>query len=77
MELESFVQNLALQFEDIEQSEINPQTRFREIEGWSSLIAFSIIAMVEEEFNVKLKGEDIRISNTIEDLYKIVKSRIQ
>lgn len=76
MELESFIQNLAIQFEDINSSELSGQTKFRDIEGWSSLIAFSIIAMVEEEYNVKIKGDDILKSNTIEELYKIVNLRL-
>jgi acyl carrier protein len=31
--------------------------------------------MVDEEYDVKVKGDDIRNSSTIEDLYNIVKSR--
>ena len=37
-------------------------------------MALVIIGMVDEEFGVVLKGEDIRNSQTIEDLYKQVKN---
>jgi len=31
--------------------------------------------MVDEEYGVALKGDDIRSANTIEDLYNIIKSK--
>jgi acyl carrier protein len=56
--------------------QIQHETKFRDIEEWSSLMALSIIAMVDEKYNVKIKGDDIRNSQTFEDLYNIVKSRL-
>jgi len=35
----------------------------------------SVIAMVDEEYDVTIKGDDIRNSSTIEDLFNIVKSK--
>jgi len=39
------------------------------------LMALSIIAMVDEEYEVALKGDDIRSANTLEDLFNIVKNK--
>lgn len=75
MEIETFVKNFAAQFDETDSTEFNSKTKFREIEEWSSLTALSIIAMVDEEYEVKLKGDDIRNSITIEDLYNTVASR--
>lgn len=75
MELKDFIQNFADQFENTDASEFKAETVFRELEEWSSLIALSVIAMVDEEYDVTLKGDDIRNSNTIEDLFNIVKSK--
>ena len=75
MELEKFIKNLEDVFEDADPKTIKPQSQFRDIEGYSSLIALSIIAMADEEYNVKLKGNDIRKANTIEDLFNIIKTR--
>lgn len=74
--LEEFVALFAEQFEETDSSEITADKNFRELDEWSSLIALSVIAMVDEEFDVTLKGDDIRNSSTIEDLYSIVKSRV-
>lgn len=73
--METFIKNFAAQFDETEASEFIPNTVFKELEEWSSLLALSIIAMVDEEYEVKIKGEDIRNSKTIEDLYKIVISK--
>lgn len=76
MELKEFVQNFADQFDDTDASVFSPETRFRDLEEWSSLIALSIIAMVDEEYDVTLRGDDIINSNTIQDLYNIVESKL-
>ena len=75
MELNEFVENFAEQFDDTDASEIKAETVFKELEEWSSLIALSVIAMVDEEYDVTIKGYDIRNSSTIEDLFNIVKSK--
>lgn len=76
MEISEFVENFANQFDETDASEINATTSFRELEEWSSLIALSVIAMVDEEYDVILKGDDIRNSNTVEDIFNIVASRL-
>ena len=76
MELSDFVKNFASQFEETDLNEFSPTTQFKNMAEWSSLMALSIIAMIDEEYEVKIKGDDIRNSTTIEDLYNIVKSRM-
>lgn len=76
MELKDFIENFVSQFDDTDASEFKPETRFHDLDEWSSLIALSIIAMVDEEYDVTLKGDDIRNAVTIEDLYNTVKSKL-
>ncbi len=76
MKLENFVSNFAEQFEESEEVSFNSTTKFKEIEEWSSLLALSIIAMIDEEYDVKVKGDDIRNSETIEDLFIKVKNKM-
>lgn len=75
MELNEFVVKFAEQFDDTDESVFSNGTKFKELDEWSSLLALSIIAMVDESYGVKVKGDDIKNSNTIDDLYQIVKSR--
>ena len=76
MEIKEFIQNFADQFDDTETSVFTPETEFKELEEWSSVTALSVIAMIDEEYDVKIKGDDVRNSQTINDLYEIVKSRL-
>lgn len=75
MELNEFIKNFADQFDETDAAEIRPETKFKELDEWSSLIALSVIAMVDDEYDVALKGNDISNSETVEDLFNIVKSR--
>ena len=76
MELNEFIEKFAEQFDETDASEFAADTKFREIDEWSSLIGLSIIAMVDEEYDVALKGDDIKNANTIEELFNTVKSKL-
>ena len=75
MEISEFLTQFAEQFEETDSSQIKADTRFKDLDEWSSLMALCIIAMVDEEYDVNIKGNDINGSETIEDLFNIVKSR--
>ena len=76
MELKEFVEKFAEQFDETDPSEIKAETRFRDLDEWSSLIGLSVIAMVDEEFDIALKGDDIKNAITVEDLYNCVKAKM-
>lgn len=76
MEIKEFVEKFAEQFDDTDPSEITATTVFHDLEEWSSLIALSVIAMVDEEYDVALKGDDVRASVTVEDLYNKVIAKL-
>ena len=89
MDIQNFIANFAEQFDDIgglisifllniddiDVAELHSDTIFHELDGWTSLAALSIIAMIDDEYNVSVSGKDIRESETIEDLYNVVKSK--
>lgn len=77
MEINSFIEHFAEQFDETDASEFKAETVFKNLEEWSSLIALSIIAMVDEEYDVTLKGDDIRNASTIEDLFNTVKAKAE
>ena len=76
MKLKDFIKNFADQFEDTEASEIRADTVFKDLDEWSSILALSIISMIDEEYDVVLKGDDIRTSNTVEDLFNVILSKV-
>ncbi len=75
--INNFITNIAEQFDETPPNLFTPETKFKDLDEWSSLIALSLIAMIDLEYNVKIRAEDIRKSTTINDLYEIVKAKMQ
>lgn len=71
-----FIQNFADQFDD-EPEGLTLETRFRDIDDWSSLIALSEMAMCDEEYDVIISANEMENANKIADLYNIVNERYQ
>ncbi|MDE6173207.1 phosphopantetheine-binding protein [uncultured Bacteroides sp.] len=69
MDFKEFIENFAEQFDDTTVEMLSAETKFRELDEWSSLIALSVIAMVDEVYGITINGEDIRNSQTIDDLF--------
>lgn len=73
MDLNEFVANFADQIDDVDVDSIEAGTEFKDLEEWSSMSALAVIAMVDSEYDVQIKGDDIRNAETIEDLFNRVK----
>ena len=76
MDIKNFIENFADQFEDTEANVFTAETKYREWDEWSSLVALSILAMIDEEYDVQLKGEEMRATNTVRELYDLVVSKL-
>lgn len=75
MELGTFIQQFIELLEESDAEQISASTRFHELEEYSSLLALTIVAMVDEEYDVAIKAEDLRKALTIEDLFNIIKEK--
>lgn len=76
MEIQDFIAHIAEQYDEVEVNDFNENTEFKKNDEWSSLTALSILAMIGDEYGVKLKGEEMRQARTINDLYRIVVSKM-
>ncbi len=76
MEIKEFIQHFADQFDDTDVSEFKPETVFHELDEYSSLIALTIIGMIDEEYDVTIGAEEMSAAVTIEDLFNTVKSKL-
>ena len=72
MTLQEFILKFADEFDDTPAEKFTPSTKFKDLDEWGSLTALSIIAFVDEEFEKRITGSDIRNSETIEDLYNLI-----
>lgn len=75
MEPVDFLKNFRNQFEETEPETIELSTMYKELDEWSSLIAFAVIAMVKLEYDKTVTGAEIRHCNTVEDLFNLVAAK--
>ena len=74
MEIKEFISKLGDVFEDTDLSTLTPETKFRDLDEWSSMSALALIALADEEFDKEIEGIDIRKAQTIQDLYDLMVS---
>lgn len=71
----TFIEAFAEQFDDTEFAEFKPELRFRDLEEWDSLSALSVIAMIDEKYEVQLSGDELRSVSTLQELFDLVESK--
>ena len=74
MDIKEFIENFVDQFDETPATEVTPETRQHEMDEWSSMIALSVMAMIDEEYDVQIKADEMRNSQTVQELFDIVKS---
>lgn len=76
MVIKDFIQNFAEQFDDAEIGAMDESTHYRDLTGWSSIVALSVMAMIDDEYDVQIKADEMRKTNTIQELFDLVSSKI-
>lgn len=72
MELETFIRNFEDAVEDVESGTLDGSTAFRSIEQWDSLAVLTVIAMVDAEYDVRLKAKELKQVDTLAGLHQWV-----
>ena len=67
--MQKFLEVVAEIFE-VEPDEITMETDFRDLDDFSSLVGFSLLVMMEDEYDVKVTVDEFMQCNTIGDLYQ-------
>jgi acyl carrier protein len=70
--VDKFIENLIELLDEKPQFEIDPDTVFKELPGWDSLVALSLIVMISNNYGKSINGEVIRNCVTIQDLFEVV-----
>ena len=76
MDQQTFIENFASLFEDIDTANFSFDTDFRDNEEWSSILGLECMAMIKMEYDVSLTGEDIKKSKNIGDIFNVVSAKI-
>lgn len=75
MNKKEFLENFANQFDDTDPSEIALETKFHDLEEWSSLIGMSVIAMAKVSYNKTISGAEVKACSTVEDLFHLIEGK--
>jgi acyl carrier protein len=75
MDINAFIPVFADLFEETDVTEITKETRFHDLDEWSSLLGMSVIAMAKTQFNKTITGLEIRHCDTVEDLYNLINNK--
>lgn len=75
MDKNEFMANFAEQFEDTDPDEIQFDTRFHDLEEWSSLVGMTLIAMARVSYNKSISGEELKKCVTVEDVYNLINNK--
>lgn len=75
MEINEFIANFANQFDETEPSEIKVDTKFHELDEWSSLTGMGVIAMAKTIYGKTITGKEIKECVTVEDLFNLLANK--
>ena len=75
MEIKDFIQKFAELFEDVTVDDLTPETEYKELDEWDSMMALSLLSMVSDEYDVPVMGEDLKKAVTLQQLFDVIKEK--
>ena len=75
MDKKVFLANFAESFEDTDPNEIQLDTKFHDLDEWSSLVGMTILAMAKVSYNKSISGEELKHCVTVEDVYNLINNK--
>ena len=75
--IEKFKQKFSEAIEEELILQLEPNASFKNIESWDSFSGMSIISMIDEEFGITIRAEEMARINTLEELYDLLLNRLQ
>jgi len=69
---EEFIENLKEVFEFEDGQVINFDDKFRDYDEWDSLTHLSLIAMLDDEYEVQIESEEFDNLQTVQELFTIM-----
>jgi acyl carrier protein len=76
MKIEDFISKIEEEFEDLDKGVLKPDSKIKEHFEWDSINALVFIALVSAEYDVVINADDLQKSETVQDMFNIVTSRI-
>ena len=75
VDIKEFITKVEEEFEDMPKGALAPESIIREHFTWDSINALIFIAHVNVNYDVEITAQDLVDSNTVQDLYNLVKGK--
>jgi len=76
VELNDFLRKFEYAIEDVEPNSVDADLDFQNnLEQWDSLAAMTLLAMIDNEYDVVLTGEELISCKTVNELFELIKSK--
>jgi acyl carrier protein len=75
MDIKDLIQKLEGEFEDIPKGTLTSSTKITDIQGWGSMHALIVIALMDAEYGITVKGDELRSVQSIQDLFDLAKKK--
>ena len=74
--IEEFKKKFSMAIEDDAINELGNNSNFKDLESWDSFSGMSIISMIDEEFGVTIKTDEMSKINSLNELYDLISSKL-
>ena len=72
--MDKFLESLS---EVFERDDIKPDDKFRDYEEWDSMAYLSLIAMIDENYDIVIPGEEFANINKIIEIYNYINNNLK
>ncbi len=77
VDIKEFIVKVEEEFEDMENGVLQPNSVIKDHFTWDSINALIFIAHVNVNYNVEITAQDLVDSETVRDLYNLVKDKAE
>jgi acyl carrier protein len=77
MSIKDFLEMLEPEFDDVAPGTIHPDTEFRTLNGWSSMMSLIVISKINKHYKVNISAQELADAKTIVDLFHITTAKLQ
>jgi acyl carrier protein len=75
MNIDDLINHIENEFEELNVGTLKSSSSIKDIDGWSSMHALILIALVDSQYDILLTGEELRSIMTVQDLFDTILSR--
>lgn len=75
--IDHLIHKIENEYEELEPCILDGNSKFKELIYWNSINSLVMVVMIEYEYHVILKEEDLKSAQTIKELAEIIHSKMQ